>query len=60
MMAPHTTTINSAPLDSLTSLIGSTCPDGAPFKFGSVEKRYGVFAIQIGNLLTPASSIFLS
>jgi len=33
---PHTTTINSAPLESLTSLIGNTCPDGAPFRFGSV------------------------
>ena len=38
MIEPHITTINSAPLDSFTSLIGSTCPDGAPFKLGSVEK----------------------
>jgi len=48
IIAPQTTTINSAPEDNLTSLIGRTCPDGAPFKLGSVEKLYCVFAIQIG------------
>ena len=32
IIAPQTTTINSAPEESLTSLIGKTCPDGAPFK----------------------------
>ncbi len=40
IIAPQTTTINSAPEESLTSLIGKTCPDGAPFKLGSVEKLY--------------------
>ena len=38
IIAPQTTTINSAPEESLISLIGKTCPDGAPFKLGSVEK----------------------
>ena len=38
MMAPHITTINSAPEDNLTSLIGNEWPVGAPFAFGSVEK----------------------
>ena len=37
---PQITTINSAPLESLISLMGKTCPDGAPFKLGSVEKLY--------------------
>ena len=45
IIAPHITTINSAPEESLTSRIGSTCPDGAPFKLGSVEKLYWVLAI---------------
>ena len=40
IIAPHTTTINSAPDDNLTSLIGTTCPEGAPFRLGSVEKLY--------------------
>ena len=48
MMAPHITTINSAPEDNLTSLIGNECPVGAPFAFGSVEKLYCVFATHIG------------
>ena len=51
MIDPHMTTINSAPLDNLTSLIGKLCPEGAPFKFGSVEKLYCVLATQIGSLL---------
>ena len=55
MIAPHITTMNSAPLDSFTSLIGRTCPEGAPFKFGSVEKLYCVLAIQIGSLPNPSS-----
>ena len=38
--APHITTINSAPEESLISLIGKECPVGAPFKLGSVEKLY--------------------
>ena len=50
MISPHTTTINSAPDESLTSLTGRTWPVGAPFKFGSVEKLYWVFAIQTGSL----------
>ena len=48
MMAPHITTINSAPEDNLTSLIGNEWPVGAPFAFGSVEKLYCVFATHIG------------
>ena len=50
MISPHTTTINSAPEESLTSLTGKTWPVGAPFKFGSVEKLYWVLAIQTGSL----------
>ena len=38
IIAPHITTTNSAPEESLTSLTGRTCPDGAPFKLGSVVK----------------------
>ena len=38
--APQTTTINSAPEESLIYLIGKACPVGAPFKLGSVEKLY--------------------
>ena len=49
IIAPHTTTINSAPEESLTSLIGKTCPDGAPFKLGSVEKLNCVLATHIGS-----------
>ena len=60
MIAPHITTINSAPLESLTSLIGNSWPDGAPFKSGFVEKLYCVFAIQIGNFQKPSFSILLS
>ena len=40
MISPVTTTINSAPAESLISRIGTTCPFGAPFKFGSVENEY--------------------
>ena len=40
IIAPQTTTINSAPEESLISLIGKACPVGAPFRFGSVEKLY--------------------
>ena len=60
MMAPHTTTINSAPDDNLISLIGNTCPVGAPLRLGSVEKLYWVFATQIGSSPYPASSKLLS
>ena len=48
---PQTTTINSAPDDNLTSLIGISWFDGAPFNFGSVEKLYWVLAIQTGKPL---------
>ena len=48
IISPQIITTNSAPDESLTSLIGITCPDGAPFRFGSVEKLYCVLAIQIG------------
>ena len=40
IISPQITTINSAPLESLTSLIGILCPEGAPFKVGLVEKLY--------------------
>ena len=56
-MAPQITTTNPAPLDNLISLTGKTCPDGAPFSFGSVEKLYCVFAIHTGNLPNPDFSI---
>ena len=46
---PHITTINSAPDESLPSLIGSSWFEGAPLSFGSTEKLYWVFAIQTGN-----------
>ena len=48
IISPQTTTINSAPLESLTSFIGTLCPLGAPLSVGSVEKLYWVFAMQIG------------
>ena len=60
MIAPQTTTMNSAPDDNLISLIGKAWPVGAPFKLGSVEKLYWVFATQIGNSPYPASSKLLS
>ena len=40
IIAPQTTTINFAPVDSLTSLTDKVWPDGAPFNLGSVEKLY--------------------
>jgi len=40
MIAPQTTTINSAPDESLISLKGKACPVGAPLRLGSVEKLY--------------------
>ena len=48
MMSPQIATTNSAPLASRTSRIGTTWCEGAPFRFGSVEKLYWVFATQIG------------
>ena len=60
IIEPQTTTMNSAPLDNLTSLTDNVWPDGAPFNLGSVEKLYCVFAIQTGNLPNPACSIFLT
>jgi hypothetical protein len=50
MMSPHTTTMNSAPAESLTSRMGTMWLMGAPFKLGSVENEYCVLAMQIGNL----------
>ena len=60
IIEPQTTTMNSAPLDNLTSLTDNVWPEGAPFNLGSVEKLYCVFAIQTGNLPKPACSIFLT
>jgi len=40
IISPQMTTINSAPLESLSSLIGTLCPEGAPLRVGSVEKLY--------------------
>ena len=57
---PQITIINSAPLESLISLIGKTWPVGAPFRLGSVEKLYWVLATQIGYLPKPSSCIFFS
>ena len=48
--------MNSAPDESFTSLTGKTCPVGAPFKLGSVEKLYCVFATQIGRSPYPLLS----
>ena len=48
IIAPHTTTINSAPEHRRTSQIGTSCPVGAPIKSVSVEKLYCVLAIQMG------------
>ena len=56
IISPHTTTINSAPLERRTSLIGIVWFEGAPFKVGSVEKLYCVLAIQIGKSLYPSFS----
>lgn len=42
-----------APMLALTSLIGSTKPDGAPFMDGTCEKEYCVFAMHIGRLEKP-------
>ena len=60
IIEPQTTTMNSAPLDNLTSLTDNVWPEGAPFSLGSVEKLYWVFAIQTGNLPKPVRSIFLT
>ena len=60
IISPQITTINSAPDDSLTSLIGKTWPDGAPFRPGSVEKLYCVLAMHIGRFPYPWSSKTLS
>ena len=60
MISPHTTTINSAPDESLISLTGKAWPVGAPLRLGSVEKLYWVFAIQIGSSPYPASSKFFN
>ena len=39
MISPQITTTNPAPAESRTSRIGTTWPEGAPRKLGSVEKR---------------------
>ena len=56
IIEPQTTTIISAPEDSLISLIGISWFDGAPLSFGSVEKLYCVLAIQTGKFPWPLSS----
>src|SRR5690606_13439862 len=48
MIAPQMTTTNSAPAARRISRMGTTWPFGAPSRFGSVEKLYWVFAMQIG------------
>ena len=48
MMSPQIITTNSAPAASRTSRMLTTCPDGAPRSFGSVEKEYCVFATHTG------------
>ena len=40
IISPHTITINSAPADNLTSLMGISWLDGAPRFVGSVENEY--------------------
>ena len=47
IISPQITTINSSK-HNLTSLIGTSCSDGAPINNGSVEKLYWVLAMQIG------------
>ena len=49
IISPQTMTINSAPADNLTSLIGISWSDGAPRLDGSVENEYCVFATHTGN-----------
>ena len=55
MISPQITTRNSAPPDSRISRIGTTWPDGAPLRLGSVEKLYWVLATQIGKWPKPPS-----
>jgi hypothetical protein len=48
MMSPQTATTNSAPALRRSSRTGTTWPDGAPRRVGSVEKLYWVLATQTG------------
>ena len=57
IISPATTTINSAPAESLISLIGIVWFSGAHLFLGSVLILYCVFAIQTGNSLKPSLSI---
>ena len=49
IISPQTMTINSAPAESRTSLIGISWLEGAPLSVGSVENEYCVFATHTGN-----------
>ena len=51
IIAPQTTTINFAPVDSLTSLTDKVWPDGAPFNLGSVEITLGAIRIILNDEL---------
>ena len=48
IMSPQMATRNSAPDERRTSRTGMLWPEGAPFKSGSVEKLYWVFAMHTG------------
>ncbi len=56
MTSPQMTTMNSAPAERRISRIGTTWLDGAPLRFGSVEKLYWVLAMQTGYLPKPIFS----
>ena len=58
---PVSTTINSAPAETLTFLTVTLNPVGAPSSAASSEKLYCVFAIQTGNFENPSfSSVSIS
>ena len=48
MIAPVTTTRNSAPPETRTSRIGTTWPSGAPLRLGSVDRLNWVLAMHTG------------
>lgn len=53
LIVPTRGYMKPAPMLALTSLIGSTNPEGAPFCAGIWEKEYWVFAIQMGKPENP-------
>ena len=53
IMSPTRGYRKPAPTDALTSLMGSTKPEGAPFADASALKEYWVLAMQIGKPSKP-------